>query len=56
MHIEKSCPNTKKCIFAFQSIRLDMNNFLANVEKIFETLKQFEPNLNLKNQIRQPKM
>ena len=28
-----------------------MNNFLANVEKIFETLKQFETNINLKNQI-----
>ena len=33
-----------------------MNNFLANVEKIFKTLKQFEKNLNLKNQIRTPKM
>jgi len=33
-----------------------MSNFLANVEKIFETLKQFESKLNLKNQIRQPKM
>jgi len=33
-----------------------MNNFSANVEKIFETLKQFESKLNLKKQIRQPKM
>ena len=33
-----------------------MNNFLANVEKIFETLKQFETNINLKNQIRKPKL
>ena len=33
-----------------------MNNFLANVEKIFETLKQFEKNLNLKNQVRTSKM
>jgi hypothetical protein len=33
-----------------------MNNFSANVEKIFETLRQFEPKLNLKKQIRQPKM
>jgi hypothetical protein len=33
-----------------------MNNFLVNVEKIFETLKPFESKLNLKKQIRQPKM
>jgi hypothetical protein len=33
-----------------------MNNFLANVEKIFETLKKIEKNLNLKHQIRTPKM
>ena len=33
-----------------------MNNFLANLNKIFETLKQFESNLNLKHQIRKPKM
>jgi len=33
-----------------------MNNFSTNVEKIFETLKQFESKLNLKKQIRQPKM
>jgi hypothetical protein len=33
-----------------------MNNFLANLNKIFETLKQYESNLSLKNQIRKPKM
>jgi hypothetical protein len=33
-----------------------MNNFLANLKKIFETLKQFESKVNFKNQIRQPKM
>ena len=33
-----------------------MNNFLTHLNKIFETLKKFESNLNLKNQIRKPKM
>ena len=55
--VKKSCPNPKKnCIFTCQPIQLDINNFLANVEKIFETLKQFETNLNLKHQVRKPKM
>jgi len=34
---------------------LNKNNFLAKVQKKFETLKQFESKLNFKNQIRQPK-
>lgn len=33
-----------------------MNNFSANVKKILETLKPFQSKLNLKKQIRKPKM
>ncbi len=33
-----------------------MNNSSANVEKILDTLKPFESKLNLKKQIRPPKM